>query len=326
MHRVAVAVTAGMPLFEIAVPCEVFGNPRPDLIKPAYDLILCPVSGQRTTVGGAMVVEATHTLDELVAADTVVVPALRSYDADIPAALIAALRAASARGARIAAICTGAFALAEAGLLDGQRATTHWMYAAELASRYRHIDVDANVLYTTGGRMESGAELFTSAGTAAGLDLCLELVRRDHGSAVAADLARRLVVPPHRQGGQSQYVTTPLPRTQRSNLAQAIDWTEANLAAAVTLKDIAAVANMSTRTLSRQFYDSVGMAPMQWLASRRIARAQLLLETTDLTMDRIALESGLGSATNLRRQFLRQTSVTPGTYRKLFGQRSPQSR
>ena len=240
------------------------------------------------------------------------VPALPSYDAEVPADLIDALQEAFGRGARIAAVCTGAFALAAAGLLDGRRAVTHWMYATALADRFPAVKVDPGVLYVVDGQVA------TSAGTAAGLDLCLELVRHDHGTAVAAEVARRLVVPPHRQGGQAQYASTPLPDVPSSALAPLLDWARARLNRPLTLGLLAREADITTRTLTRRFAAELGMPPLQWLTSERVRRAQQLLENTDLSVEEIAEQCGLGTAANLRIHFVRQAGVTPSAYRTAF--------
>lgn len=327
-HRVAVPVLDGMPLFEIAVAGEVFGMPRPDLLRRPYAVQVCTVGRQPVRTQGAEVTFAAGSgLDQVRCAETVVVPALPSYDAEVPPELIDALQEASRRGARIAAVCTGAFALAAAGLLDGRRATTHWMHAAALADRFPSVEVDPGVLYVVDGSVA------TSAGTAAGLDLCLELVRRDHGTAVAAEVARRLVVPPHRQGGQAQYVSTPLPDMSDAALAPLLDWARARLDRALTLKLLAREAGVTTRTLTRRFAAELGMPPLQWLISERVRRARQLLENTDLSVEVIAEQCGLGTAANLRIHFVRAAGVTPSAYRTAFsaaqqvaGGRSPAAR
>lgn len=311
MHAVAIAVSPGIPIFELAVPCEVFGIHRPDLVDPWYEARLCTVEPGRTPVAGGFSVEGRHGMADLVSADTVIVPACVSVHADPPPALVRALRQAHTRGARIAAICSGAFVLAAAGLLTGRRAATHWMHAAELQRRYPDVHVDASVLYVQDG------PVFTSAGTAAGLDLCLELVRQDHGTAVANLLARRLVIPPHRSGGQAQYVQTPLPPAD-DRLAGLLDWALARLDQPLTLTDLARTAGVSTRTLARRFHATVGTSPLQWLLDQRIRHAQHLLETSDEPVERIAVLAGFGSPANLRQHFTRTTGVSPLAYRRTF--------
>jgi AraC family transcriptional regulator, transcriptional activator FtrA len=314
MHVVAVVVTPGAPIFELAVPCEVFGIDRPELADPWYELRLCTVEPGRTRVAAGFEVDPGHGLEVLAEADTIIVPACGDVHATQPPALLEALRAAHARGARIAAICTGAFVLAAAGLLAGRRATAHWMHAEELSRRHPEIDLDPFVLYAQDG------SIFTSAGTAAGLDLCLELVRQDHGSAVANMLARRIVVAPHRGGGQAQFVETPLPRAGDS-LAGLLDWALARLDQPLALSDLARAAHLSKRTLARRFESAVGMTPMRWLLAQRIRRAQQLLEATDEPVERIAALAGFGSPANLRQHFSRATGVSPLSYRRTFRHR-----
>jgi transcriptional regulator GlxA family with amidase domain len=249
-------------------------------------------------------------LAELGRADTVVVPACASVHGHAPSSLLDALRAAHHRGARIAAICSGTFVLAEAGLLNGRRATTHWMHCGELAARYPRVRVDPSVLYVHDG-------VWTSAGSAAGLDMCLELVRQDHGSAVATEVARRIVSPPHRDGGQAQFIS-PVPARD----ARAVDqdmhlWAREHLAdATVTL--MARRAKVSTRTLGRQFRERAGTTPQAWLRRLRVGAAAELLETTDLTVEHIAHRVGLGTAANLRAAFAATFGVPPQHYRRTF--------
>lgn len=320
-HRVAVPVLDGMPLFEIGVVGEVFGMPRPDLLLRPYVVQVCTVGGGPVrTQGAEMTITGGAGLDQIRRAETVVVPALPSCDAEVPAELVDALQEASRRGARIAAVCTGAFALGAAGLLDGRRATTHWMYTAALADRFPEVEVDPDVLYVVDGKVA------TSAGTAAGLDLCLELVRHDHGTGVAAEVARRLIVPPHRQGGQAQYVSTPLPDVQGSALAPLLDWARLRLDQALTLGLLAREAGVTTRTLTRRFAAEVGMPPLQWLTAERVRRAQQLLESTGLPVEEIARQCGLGTAANLRIHFVRQAGVTPSAYRTAFASGATRSR
>ena len=313
-HHVAVPVLDGMPLFDIGVIGEVFGMPRPDLLARAYAVQVCTVAPEAVrTQGAQLTIAASGSLDQVRDAETIVVPALSSPDAEVPPELIDALQTASQRGARIASVCTGAFALAAAGLLDGRRATTHWMHAATLADRFPLIEVDPAVLYVLDG------SIATSAGTAAGLDLCLELLRHDHGTAVAAEVARRLVVPPHRRGGQAQYVSTPLPDVSHTALAPLLDWTRARLDQPLTLRLLAREAGITPRTLTRRFTAELGLPPLQWLTSERVRRAQQLLEDTDSSVEQIAAQCGLGTAANLRIHFVRHTGVTPTAYRATFG-------
>lgn len=312
IHRVAVAVPPGSPIFELSVPCEVFGIDRRDIVDPWYELRVCP-TGPATRVAAGFVADQPGTMADLAAADTVVVPGCTSVHESPPQQLLTAVRQAHRRGARIVGICSGSFVLAHAGLLDRRRATTHWMHAAELARRFPAVTVDPSVLYVQDDRM------FTSAGTAAAIDLCLELVRQDHGTAAANELARRMVAPPHREGGQAQYVRWPMPSRPDILLTDAMQWALANLHRHFTVADLARTANTSQRTLIRRFHDAMGVSPQQWLLRQRLLRAEQLLETTPLPVDRVAERSGMGSAANLRRHFTQQLGVSPSAYRTTFG-------
>ncbi|MGW4380099.1 helix-turn-helix domain-containing protein [Kitasatospora sp. NPDC004531] len=309
VHSVAIAATDGMLHFELALAQEVFGS-RPDAVPgPWYDLGVC---GPHAVRVGRFLLEPDRGLDRLADADTVIVPALADVDQDPPAALVEAVRAAHASGARVVSLCTGAFALAAAGLLDGLRATTHWAHTAELARRHPRVEVDPDVLYVDNGRV------LTSAGKSAAMDLCLHLVRRDHGPAAANAAARRLVVPPHRAGGQAQFVTTPVPARDDHPLAELLPWAMRRLDQPLTVEDLARRANLSARQLTRHFHAVTGTTPLQWLLTQRIRRAQELLETTDDSVDTVAAASGLGTSTTLRRHFRRTVGVPPDTYRRTF--------
>lgn len=310
-HSVAVAVTPQAPLFELAVPCEIFGIDRPELADPWYRMQVCSPEPD-TPVAAGFVAQNTAGMAELARADTVIVPACASVHTDPPELLVQAVRTAYDNGARIAGICSGAFVLAAAGVLDGRRATAHWMHADELAHRHPTVRVDPSVLYLE----DTG--VFTSAGTAAGIDLCLELVRRDHGTAIVNALARRLVVPPHRDGGQAQYIRLPAAAPDDTSLAPLLDWARANLDRPLTLDDLAQHSHLSRRTLARRFEDSVGMPPLRWLQHERIRHAQHLLETTNTPIERVAAQAGLSSAANLRRHFADHVGVSPGSYRRTF--------
>jgi AraC family transcriptional regulator, transcriptional activator FtrA len=311
-HRVAVVVVNGSTQFEMAVAYEVFGIDRSEYSDDWYEFVLVAGEPGPIRIQGGLLVEAPHGLSHLRTADTIIVPAVVDERTDVPEPLLAALRAAHRRGARIASICTGAFILAEAGLLDGRRATTHWVDAAELARRYPAIDVEPDVLYV------EDDNIFTSAGAAAGIDLCLHLVRLDLGSDVANAVARRMVVPPHRDGGQAQFVDAPMPRGDADTLGPLLDWALANLDQPLTLDDLARRAAVSTRTLVRRFQSTTGTTPLQWLLSQRVRRAQHLLESTDEPVERIAGLAGFGTAANLRQHFTRLVGVAPMTYRRTF--------
>ncbi|WP_042382436.1 helix-turn-helix domain-containing protein [Streptacidiphilus melanogenes] len=308
-RTVAVAATDGMLHFELALASEVFGSKPDGVPGPWYEVEVC---GARPVRVGRFLLEPDRGLDWLTQAGTVIVPALADVDADPPADLVEALRAAHASGARVVSLCTGVFALAAAGLLDGLRATTHWAHTDALAARFPRIEVDPDVLYVDNGRV------LTSAGKAAAMDLCLHLIRLDHGSAVANAVARRLVVPPHRAGGQAQFVTTPVPEQDDHPLAALLPWIMERLDQPLTVEDLARHANLSSRHLGRQFRAATGTTPLQWLLTQRIRRAQELLEKTDESVDSIAAASGMGTATTLRRHFHRTVGVPPDAYRRTF--------
>ncbi|MGI5185223.1 GlxA family transcriptional regulator [Dactylosporangium sp. CA-152071] len=312
-HLVGVAVTEDMPVFELAVPCEVFGIDRSDLADPWYELRFAAAAPGVVQARSGLSVTAPYDLGTLADVDTLIIPAFaRARQVEPPPALVEVVREAHRRGRRIVAICTGAYVLAAAGLLDGRRATTHWMNAFDFAQRHPAVTFDPDVLYTSDGT------IFTSAGTGAAIDLCLHLVRLDHGAAVANEVARRMVVPPHRDGGQSQFAhPPPRPRTPDA-LSVALDWARARLDQPLTVADLAREARLSPRTFARRFRESVGTSPLQWLLRQRVRLAQELLETTDDSIERIAHRTGLGTPANLRAHFARQTSVTPTTYRQVF--------
>ncbi|GGS47480.1 GlxA family transcriptional regulator [Actinokineospora fastidiosa] len=265
-----------------------------------------------TAEAGRYAIHATCDLDDLAAADTLILPARAGFADEPPPGVLDAIRAAAARGARIASICTGAFDLARTGLLDGKRATTHWRFADELARRHPAITVDPAVLYVDEG------DILSSAGAAAGIDLCLHLVRRDHGAAFAAEVARAIVAPPQRDGGQAQYLRHPDPADPDRSLRPTLDWLRANLSAPVTVPAIARHAGLSPRALTRRFQAEVGAPPLRWLLRERVRRAQHLLETTDLAVDRVAAESGFATAVTLRHHFTRVVGTSPQSYRRTF--------
>lgn len=309
MSTVALAVTDGMLHFELAMAYEVFGADLTGVVDPWYDVAVCGSGAVRV---GRFRLEPDCGLDQLARAGTVIVPALADVDEDPPAGLVDAVRTAHEAGARVASLCTGAFVLAAAGLLDGRRATTHWAHAEALAARYPRVEVDPDVLYVDNG------SVLTSAGKAAAMDLCLHLVRSDHGSAIANTVARRLVVPPHRAGGQAQFVTAPVPARDNHPLAELFPWVTERLDHPLTVEDLARQANMSARNLGRHFRSVTGTTPLQWLLTQRIRRAQELLETTSDSVDAIAAASGMGTAATLRRHFNRAIGVPPDAYRRTF--------
>ncbi len=310
--RVVVPLLENCALFELAVPCGVFGaTDRADLAPDWYELTVCATKSGPHRATGNLLVSAPVGLAAMADADLVIVPAGVTVDYTPPAELLEALRAAHARGARVVSLCTGAFVLAAAGLLDGRTATTHWMYAAELRRRYPLVTVDEHPLYVDEG------SVLTSAGTVASLDLCLHIVRTDFGAAVAAEVGRRMVVAPHREGGQAQYIPAPVPALT-DGFAPVLEWAVRHLAEPLTMTDLAARAGMSLRTFGRHFADRVGVTPLSWLNQQRLARARELLETTDLPVETVAQRSGLGSGSGLRQHFQRAFGTTPAAYRRTF--------
>ncbi|MFC8490805.1 GlxA family transcriptional regulator [Streptomyces sp. NPDC057235] len=313
LHRVVALVTPPQSPFELACASEVFGTAPPD--EPLrYDFRVCAEhpGPLPTGAGYAMLVESG--LSALREADTVVVPGLQPPDAPVSPDVVEALRDAHRRGARIAAICTGAFVLARAGLLDGRRATTHWRSADRLAAAFPEVRVDPDVLFVDHG------DVATSAGTGAGIDLCLHLVRSDHGAAYASGIARRMVLPPHREGSQLQYAVRPAPPGTDASLAPLLEWAAARLGADLSLDRLAERAGLSGRTLSRRFAEQLGTTPGQWVLARRLDAARILLERTDLPVEAVATHVGLASAVNLRRRFRERLGTTPGAYRRTFGE------
>src|SRR5580692_859241 len=296
---------------------EVFGGVRKDFPVPWwYEMQLCSIGDGPVRTAEGFLFDGPFGLEDLVRADTVIVPACANCQDEPSPALLDALREAYRRGARIASICTGAFTLAAAGLLDGRRASTHWMHADELARRWPAVRVEPNVLYIDDG------QILTSAGAAAGLDLCLHIVRRDHGTRIANTLARRLVIPPHREGGQAQYIEQPLPASGSRGLGSSLDWAREHLGQPLTVEDLARQALMSPRTYARRFRETTGTTPLQWLCAERVRRAQDLLENTDDTIERIATLCGFGSAHQMRTHFNRINNVTPHAYQRTFRSRA----
>jgi AraC family transcriptional regulator, transcriptional activator FtrA len=306
------AVSAGMPIFEAAVPCEVFGIDRSDIASPWYRFSVVGIGAEPVALAAGFALTDGGTPDILDQAETLIVPACANIHEQPPRDLVDVVRAAYERGTRILSICSGAFVLAAAGVLNGRRATTHWMHAAELASRYPAVRVHPSVLYV------EHDNVITSAGTAAGIDACLHLVRTDYGAAVAAELARRLVTPPHREGGQAQFHRLAPPKVSDDWLARLLDWATDNLHQSLTTTDLATRAQVSVRTLERRFANTMNTSPLQWLLEQRIRQAQQLLETTDLPVDRISSRCGFGTPANLRAHFVKTLGIPPTTYRRSF--------
>ncbi len=315
-HRVAVLLFDRPAMFEMSVAIEVWGNDRTEQGVPYSEVRLCSDDGPTLRVDTGFDLELRHGLEALEWADTIIIPGDRKPlgDSEIPAPVFEALRAAHARGARIVSFCSGAFVLAGTGLLDGRIATTHWFYAHIFRERYPEIDLRPDVLYTTDDR------LYTSAGTAAAIDLCLHIVRDDWGAEVANTIARRMVVPPHRDGGQAQYVEQPVPRSEdvEADLRAVLQWVEGNLARQLTVDELARRAAMTPRTFARRFKAATGTTPLQWILHQRVVAAQGMLETSSATIDEIAATCGFGSAAALRQHFTRVVGSTPSSYRAAF--------
>ncbi|WP_425547605.1 helix-turn-helix domain-containing protein [Actinokineospora globicatena] len=313
MRTVSVLAYDGMSPFELGIVTEVFGLPRPELDVPWYRLVIC-ADGPVRVVGGATMV-AGYGLDELAAADTVIIPGVSDVRSPVPEPVVAALRTAHARGARLVSICSGAFALAAAGLLDGKRAATHWQYAALLAERHPLVEVDADVLYVDDGN------ILTSAGSAAGIDLCVHLVRADHGATIANAVARRLVVAPHREGGQAQFIEAPVPAPTEDAVATSMTWALANLAAPITVESLAKRAHLSARTYLRRFQQTAGTSPIRWLITQRVQASLALLESGEHPIPEIAAAVGFESPVTYRHHFTRAMRTSPSAYRRAFRER-----
>ncbi|MFL6006836.1 MAG: helix-turn-helix domain-containing protein [Gaiellaceae bacterium] len=312
MHTVAAVIDDGMLTFDFAIPCEVFGLDRRDIVDPWYEFLVVAARERRVRTQTGFVLEATHGLRALERADTIVVPGWADPDVPPPPALTRALVRAHDRGVRVFSICTGAFVLAAAGLLDGRRATTHWMYADLLAERYPQIDVDPRVLYVVEDRV------MTSAGTGAGIDLCLYVVACDHGAEVAATVARRMVMPLYRSGGQAQFVDAPIARENTDEMTALLEWGLANLPGGLSVDELARRAAMSPRTLTRRFRATAGVPPGEWLQRERLRLAQRLLESTDEPIERVARGAGYDSSVTMRAQFATRLKTSPRAYRKTF--------
>jgi AraC family transcriptional regulator, transcriptional activator FtrA len=315
---VSVLAYEGMSVFEVGIVTEVFGLPRPEFDVPWYELTICAEQpGPVRVIGGASL-HTSHGLDTFAAAQTVIVPGVPDVTADPSPELVAALRHAHRRRARIMSICSGAFALAGAGLLDGRRATTHWRYAQRFRQRYPAIDVDPDVLYIDDG------VVLTSAGSAAGLDLCLHVVRRDFGAAIANAVARRLVIQPHRDGGQAQFIEAPVTTDPADDrVAASMAWALAHLAEAITVDTLAGRAHMSPRNYLRHFARATGTSPIRWLINQRIQASLALLETTDTPIEKIAEAVGFDTAVTYRHHFSQSMRTSPSAYRRAFHTREP---
>ena len=309
IRDVAVLVTDGVAPFELGVLCEVFGVDRTDDGLPPFDFAVCSPDGGPVQTSTGFAITPGHGLDRLGSADLVAVPAMPRGSA--PEAVLQALRDAVARGARVLSVCTGAFVLGEAGLLDGRRCTTHWRHSCDLEEAFPDAKVDCDVLYVEDG------PVITSAGTAAGIDACLHLVREEFGARAATALARRMVVPPHRDGGQAQYVETPVAPAPAESLQPLLEWLLGHLDEEHTVESLAARALLSPRTFARRFKDETGTTPYSWLSTRRVELAARLLEESDEAVERIAVRAGFGGAAAMRHHFLQVRGTTPQAYRKV---------
>jgi transcriptional regulator GlxA family with amidase domain len=315
-HAVAIVVSDGVSAFELGVACEIFGSHWSAMFGVRwYRSLVCAITPGPVTTDGGFQMLAAHGLEQIRGADTVIVLPTVSTE-QVPAGIPEVLRQAHARGSRIISLCTGAFAVAAGGLLDGRRATTHWTECDELARRYPKVTVDPGVLFVDEG------DIATSAGSAAGIDLCLHVVRQDYGTEIATQLARQLVVPPQRDGGQAQYIDAPMPELGSSSLfAGTIGWLQEHLDEPITVEDLAARSAMSPRTFARRFAASTGTTPYQWLLRQRVQLAQRLLEMSDLPVDSVAEKSGFSTAANLRKHFSRAVHTSPQGYRRTFQDR-----
>jgi transcriptional regulator GlxA family with amidase domain len=312
LRNVCAVVGGHVATFELGVLCEVFGTDRSEQGLPTYDFAVVACAEPPLAATGGFTIDTPHRLDRLRTADLIAIPAWSSGQP--PEELLQALRDAVARGARVMSVCSGAFVLAAAGLLDGRRAATHWRYAAQLAVAYPKVQVDDSVLYVDEDRV------ITSAGTAAGIDACLHLLRIEHGVDVANAVARRMVVPPHRDGGQAQYVEAPVPLQRHAGsdeLAGVLDWAVQHLSEPLTVDVLAARAHMSPRTFARRFREVTGGTPHRWLLGQRVGHAQQLLER-GISVEEVARRAGFGSAANLRTQFGRERGTSPSAYARAF--------
>ncbi|GAA1294988.1 transcriptional regulator FtrA [Planotetraspora silvatica] len=317
-RTVSVLAFDGMSPFELGCVVELFGLPRPELGIPWYDLEVCAESAGPLRAVGGFTIQAARDLEDFAAARTVIVPGVPDVRGEVSPGLVAALRTAHDRGARIVSICSGAFALAAAGLLDGRKATTHWKYAGLLQERFPEVRVDPGVLYVDGG------DVLTSAGSAAGIDLLIHLVRLDHGPSVANAVARRMVVPPHRDGGQAQFIEAAVtPVEEDDAVGRTMEWALAHLAEPITVAVLAGVARMSPRSFVRHFNRRTGTSPLRWVISQRITASLPLLETTAVPVEEIATAVGFESPVTFRHHFTRSMRTSPSAYRRAFNRRSP---
>lgn len=312
LQNVVVLAVPGVAPFELGVVCEVFGIDRSDVGLPAFDFAVVSENAAPVTTSLGFGISPNHGLERAAEADLICVPAAGE---DIPSeAILDVLRAAVDRGARVLSVCTGAFTLGAAGLLDGRPCTTHWYHVDELERRFPKANISCDVLYV------DADPIITSAGTAAGIDACLHLVRKELGAAVANGIARRMVVAPHREGGQAQYIANPVPECTADTLAPLLLWLTEHLDDEFTVEQLAHRSHMSARTFARRFRAETGTTPHAWIKSQRLNRAEHLLETTDEPIERVASMSGFGSSSLLRHHFVKHRGATPQAYRRAFRQ------
>ncbi len=305
----------GMCAFEFSCTAEVFGLPRPEMGPEWYRFETCSLNGRKVKGQYGLTMDVDGGMRKLATAGTIVIPGWQGIDIPVPVPIVEALREAHGRGARLLSICSGAFVLAATGLLDDRRATTHWRYAEDFQSRFPRIRVDPAVLYVDEG------QILTSAGSAAGLDLCLHLVRRDFGPVAANQVARRLVIPPHRDGGQAQFLDRPVEPRERGSVAALMEKVRDRLHKPLKVGDLARLGAMSERTFIRRFRAASGMTPGDWLTRARVDRARELLECSALPLDQVAMRTGLGTPATLRHHFQRKVGVSPSEYRKRFSRK-----
>jgi AraC family transcriptional regulator, transcriptional activator FtrA len=311
-HLVVALAYDRLCTFEFGCVVELFALDRPELGVPWYDFEVVAVEPGPIRAAGGITVQAQYEPELLALADTIVIPGWRDADEAPPPALVAAIRAAYERGARLCSICSGVFVLAAAGVLDGKPATTHWRYTDRLAKRHPKIIVRPDDLYV------DAEQVITSAGSAAGIDMLLHLVRRDYGARIGNLVAQRLVVAPHREGGQAQFLPRPMAHDEQGRLSRLMDWLRSNPALPHTVASMAQRAAMSPRTLQRQFQDATGMGAVEWLIHERVALAKDLLETADIPLAQVAERAGFGSEESLRHHFRRLAATSPGAYRRQF--------
>jgi AraC family transcriptional activator FtrA len=316
-RRVVALAYDGLCTFEFGIVVEIFGLPRPELGASWYRFQVCSLDRGALRATGGVTVRAEAGLSALRRAGTIVIPGWRDASERPPEALLRALRAAHAAGARLATICSGVFVLAAAGLLDGRRVTTHWRYLERLRASYPSVRVEPDVLYVDDG------DILTSAGSAAGIDLCLHIVRRDHGAEIVNQVARRLVMAPHRDGGQSQYIPAPTRSDATGGLAPLLEWAQRRLGENLAVARLARRAAMSPRTFARRFRGETGTTPLKWLTHQRLLAAQRLLEASPASIEEVAATVGLKTAASLRLHFRRALRTTPTGYRRRFSRRAP---